>query len=117
MASIYYPSSASIYTRIVGTTGLTELNIGVYPNSIFFFTGSFPYTSSIVFFQTADTASNYPITASWSQTASVALNALWYMPTTTMSFVAFHGGFNRIQTQTLYNAVQKLRSGMGGGYV
>ncbi len=74
MASIYYPTEAEIYTRIVGTTGMSELHISTAPDIIFVLTGSYPYTSSIVFIQSLDTSSHYPITASWVDTASFAMN-------------------------------------------
>jgi hypothetical protein len=76
MASIFYPSSASIYTRVVGTTGLSELHIDVLPNMVLVLTGSWPNTSSITFIEGFDTGSMYPISASWvlnSVTASYAL--------------------------------------------
>lgn len=78
MASIYYPASASIYTRLVGNTGLAELYINTLPNTVIFLTGSFPYTSSITFIQGADTGSTYPISASWvliSVSSSLAVTA------------------------------------------
>jgi hypothetical protein len=64
MATVIYPTSASLYTRIVGTTGLTELHIDLTPNIVMVLTGSFPNTSSIMFIQGYDTGSTYPITAS-----------------------------------------------------
>ena len=73
MATIYYPSSASIYTRIVQGTGLTEMNLGISPNIVLMLTGSFPVSSSIVIVTAADTGSTYFITASSAQTASYAL--------------------------------------------
>ena len=74
--SIFYPSSASLYTRVVGTTGLTELHIGVDTANdyVFVLTGSFPNTSSILLIQGYDTGSTYPITASWVLTASYSIN-------------------------------------------
>jgi len=45
-----------------------------------------------------------------------ALNALWYSPTSYISFVAFHQGLSKLETENLYNAVQRLRQGLGGGY-
>lgn len=77
MATIYYPTGTTIYTRVVGTTNLTELHIDVAPDVIFVLTGSFPYTSSIVFIQQMDTSSTYPITASWVQSASYAVNGVY----------------------------------------
>ena len=86
MASIYYPSSASVYIRTVTTTNLNEFHIDTFPDVIFVFNPNttFPYTSSVVFIQTMDTGSNFPITASWAQnginsssyalTSSFALN-------------------------------------------
>jgi hypothetical protein len=73
MASIYYPYSASVYVRSVGANQLSELHINTTPDTIFILTGSLPYTNSIVFIQSVDTASTYPITASWVQTASVVI--------------------------------------------
>lgn len=92
MATIYYPTSASIYTRVVGTTGLTEINIGVYPNIIMVLTGSFPYTSPIVFIQGVDTGSTYPITASWANSGVGGITRTIYVVSSsnapcTMSFV------------------------------
>jgi len=74
--SIFYPTSASVYTRIVDSTGLTELHIDVdiAQDFIFVLTGSFPTTSSMVFIQGYDTGSTYPITASWVLTASYSIN-------------------------------------------
>lgn len=74
MASIFYPSSASVYTRVVGTTGLSELYIDVLPHMVMVLTGSWPNTSSVMFIQGYDTSSFYPITASWVLTASYAIN-------------------------------------------
>jgi hypothetical protein len=76
--SIFYPSSASLYTRVVGTTGLTELHIDVNTanNYVFVLTGSYPITSSIVFIQGMDTGSLYPISASYVLTASYVISAI-----------------------------------------
>lgn len=68
MASIYYPTVTQVYTRVVGGTNLSELHIDTSPDTIFVITGSFPYTSSIVFIQAMDTSSSYPITASYTLT-------------------------------------------------
>lgn len=73
--SIFYPTSASVYTRIVDSTGLSELHIDVSPNMVFVLTGSWPNTSSVMFIQGYDTGSTYPITASWTLSASYAENA------------------------------------------
>lgn len=85
-----YPTSASIYTRVVDTTGLSEFHIDYGPNLVLILTGSFPNTSSAIFFQGYDTGSLYPLSSSWalnvvsasqtvsasySVTASYALNA------------------------------------------
>lgn len=78
MATIIYPTSASVYTRVIDTTGLSEIHIDVQPDLIFVLTGSFPNTSSIVFIQGMDTGSTYPISSSWSLitvSASFALQA------------------------------------------
>lgn len=61
MATIYYPTSASIQTRVVETTNLTAINIGVVPDVIFVLTSSgVPFTASIV-------SSSYALTASFAQ--------------------------------------------------
>ena len=62
MAVIYYPSSASVYTRYVASN-LIEQTIGLTPNTIFVFTSSIGFTSS---FQVSS--------ASYSTTSSYALN-------------------------------------------
>ena len=46
MAVIYYPSSAALYSRQVNP-GLTELTIATTPNTVFVFTSSLAFTSSI----------------------------------------------------------------------
>lgn len=69
MATIYYPTAAAIRTRIVGSTGLTEMNIGISPNYVLMLTGSFPVSSSFVIVTAADTGSVFPITSSWSVNA------------------------------------------------
>lgn len=99
MAIIYYPTGKQIYTRVVGTTGLSELHIDVQPDTIFVLTGSFPNTSStIVFIQSVDTASTYPITASYTltyfisssfaDTSSYSLNAVGSSITSSYALLA-----------------------------
>ena len=90
MATIIYPTAASVYTRVIDTTGLSEFHIDIQPNLVFVLTGSYPNTSSVMFIQGYDTGSTYPISSSWSLnvvsasrttsgsyavTASYALNA------------------------------------------
>lgn len=61
MATIYYPTSASIYTRVVETTDLTQINIGVLPDVVFVFNPSgLPFTASIV-------SASYAISASFAE--------------------------------------------------
>lgn len=64
MATIYYPSNATIYTRNVSGSSLIEQNIGIAPDQIFVFSGSTNFTASL--------------SASWSSqslSSSFALNA------------------------------------------
>jgi len=72
MATIYYPSNASVYTRIISGSGITELFINVAPDTVFFLTGSTYITSSfgLIFISTGST---YPITASWANNSSIAV--------------------------------------------
>lgn len=86
MASIYYPTVTQVYTRVVGGTNLSELHIDTSPDTIFVITGSFPYTSSIVFIQAMDTSSSYPITASYTLTYLVSSSVADFA--TTASYVA-----------------------------
>lgn len=74
MASIIYASSASVYSRVIGRTGLSEMHIDVLPDMVLVLTGSYPNTSSVMFIQGYDTGSIYPITASWVLTASYSTN-------------------------------------------
>lgn len=61
MATIYYPTSASIYTRVVGGTDLTQINVGVMPDVIFVLDSSgLPFTASIV-------SSSYALSASFAE--------------------------------------------------
>ena len=67
MATIYYPSNASVYTRQVNGN-LTEQIIGLTPDTIFVFTtASLGFTSSL-------TSTG---TSSWANSASVAISASW----------------------------------------
>ena len=100
--SIFYPTSASVYTRIVDNTGLTELHIDVdiAQDFIFVLTGSFPNTSSIVFIQGMDTGSVYPISSSWSfntVTSSITTTASYAL---TASFALNAAGVNSLNATT-----------------
>jgi len=67
---------------------------------------------------TTTTAASSNITAPLTIFQGQSLNnASWYLPTTTMSFVAVHSGLTKSETECLYNSVQKLRMSLGGGYV
>jgi len=74
--SVIYPSSASVYTRVIDTTGLSELHIDYGPAVVLVMTGSYPVTSSITFITAIDTGSIYPITASYALTSATATNIL-----------------------------------------
>lgn len=66
MLTVIYPGSASVYFRVLDSTGLNELHVDYGPNLVFVLTGSWPVTSSAIFFQGYDTGSLYPISSSWS---------------------------------------------------
>lgn len=70
MATIYYPSSSSLYSRIIAG-GLSELNVNVAPDTIFILSGSSNFTTSLIP-QLLLTGSTYDITASYAITSSRA---------------------------------------------
>jgi hypothetical protein len=115
MAVIYYPSSASVYTRQVNS-GLVEQTIGLTPDTVFVFTSNPQgFTSSLVYNNSAshailsDTASYFSgsisnaTSASYSLTASFALNG------------GGGGGTGSLSSSYALTASFALNGGGGGG--
>ena len=76
MATIYYPSNASVYTRQVNG-GLVEQIIGLTPDTIFIFsTSSLGFTASLTTTGTSSWASS-SISSSYTNFANVAISASW----------------------------------------
>lgn len=63
--TVIYPNDTSVYTRVIDSTGLSEVHIDYGPSIILVLTGSWPVTSSAILFQGMDTGSLYPISCSW----------------------------------------------------
>lgn len=86
MATIYYPSSSSLYTRTIAG-GLSEAYINVAPDTIFILSGSSNFTSSLVP-ELVTTGSRWEITASMADNFDGAnINTTKY--TLTGSYVNF----------------------------
>jgi hypothetical protein len=117
MATIYYPSNATVYTRNVNSY-LTEQIIGLTPDTIFVFTtGSLGFTSSIFYGNSASYASS-SISSSYTLTASYALNggggnslsASWASQSLSASYAS-----SSVSSSYTLTASYALNGGGGGG--
>jgi hypothetical protein len=76
MSVIYYPQATSVSQRVVSGSAYTELILGVYPNTIFYFdTSSLIQSASLGVLPYTSSWSSQSVSASYAGTSSFALNA------------------------------------------